>query len=95
MSIHRLVKYLFTVLILVSYIGLVLFSISSNKEVLQKNSYWDWYRNYVSQSSKGTFVNTGSSRTFRESRLWDAYYAISGPKRLDERRPVHASLSLL
>ena len=60
MSIHRLVKYLFTVLILVSYIGLVLFSISSNKEVLQKNSYWDWYRNYVSQSSKGTFVNTGT-----------------------------------
>ena len=37
MSIHRLVKYLFTVLILVSYIGLVLFSISSNKEALQKN----------------------------------------------------------
>ena len=60
MSIHRLVKYLFTVLILVSYIGLVLFSISSNKEALQKNSYWDWYRNYVSQSSKGTFVNTGT-----------------------------------
>ena len=60
MSIHRLVKYLFTVLILVSYIGLVLFSISSNKEIQKKNSYWDWYRNYVSQSSKGTFVNTGT-----------------------------------
>lgn len=60
MSKKRLIKYFFLVLILVSYIGLVLFSISTNKEAVQEDSYWDWYRNYVGQSTKGAYVNTGS-----------------------------------
>ena len=42
MSKQRLIKYFFLVFILVSYAGLVLFSISSNKEALQKDSYWAW-----------------------------------------------------
>ena len=60
MSKFRLLKYFFVIVILVSYAGLVIFSISSNKEALQKDNYWDWYRSYVSQSTKGAFVNTGT-----------------------------------
>src|SRR5574341_1399212 len=62
MSKFRLLKYFFVIVILVSYAGLVIFSISSNKEALQKDNYWDWYRSYVSQSTKGAFVNTGTKQ---------------------------------
>jgi hypothetical protein len=77
------------VLILVSYIGLVLFSISTNKEALQKDTYWDWYRNYVGQSTKGAYVNTGSKEkpiALSESRIWHVDYATSTQKGMQKKR---------
>src|SRR5574337_678746 len=71
MSKFRLLKYFFVIVILLSYAGLLIFSISSNKEALQKDNYWDWYRSYESQSTKGAFVNTGTKEDhmLEEARL--------------------------
>lgn len=52
-------KYLFITAIIIAYVVLIVFSISSNKKNLQATTYKAWYRNYVIQSIKGTYVNTG------------------------------------
>lgn len=52
-------KYLFITAIIIAYVVLIIFSISSNKKKLQATTYRAWYRNYVIQSIKGAYVNTG------------------------------------
>lgn len=60
MARHRLVRNLFLIFIIISYVGLVFYSIGSNKKAMQKDNYWAWYRAYITQGEYGTFVNTGS-----------------------------------
>lgn len=60
MARHRVTRYILLVLIIISYLSLVIYSIGSNKAALQKDNYWNWYRAYVTQAEHGTFVNTGT-----------------------------------